>query len=148
MSKYYGVPLPEAFEKKKDAKPLSAAYVSKITYTLSALFAACVKNGILLQNPVTNATKPRIGEKDTPAHLDNMQIPVFLHALNTLDVDGSVRVCLTLMLMLGLRSGEARGLRWVDVDFNSGVVSVEKNCGETFDGLALTELNMKNWHTS
>jgi integrase len=47
------------------------------------------------------------------------------------------------MLMLGLRSGEARGLRWIDVDFNSGVVSIEKNCGDTFGGLALTELKTK-----
>jgi integrase len=48
------------------------------------------------------------------------------------------------MLMLGLRSGEARGLRWVDVDFNNNnIVSVEKNCGDTMSGLALTDLKTK-----
>jgi integrase len=47
------------------------------------------------------------------------------------------------MLMLGLRSGEARGLRWIDVDFNNGIVSIEKNCGDTLCGLALTELKTK-----
>lgn len=47
------------------------------------------------------------------------------------------------MLMLGLRSGEARGLRWCDVDFQNNVVSVEKNVGDTFNGLALTELKTK-----
>lgn len=143
IAKYYGVSLPAAFEKKVDAKPLSAAYVSKITYTLSALFTACVKNGILLQNPVSNATKPRVGEMDIPAYLDNTQIPIFLDALGKLDIDNSIRVALTLMLMLGLRSGEARGLRWIDVDFNNDVVSVEKNCGDTLNGLALTELKTK-----
>ena len=119
IAKYYGVPLPSAFEKKSNVKPLSPSYVSKITYTLSALFTACVKNGILLKNPVENATKPRIGERDIPAYLDNRQIPIFLDALNELDIVYSVRVDLTWMLMLGLRSGEARGLRWVDVDFNT-----------------------------
>lgn len=143
IAKYYGVPLPSAFEKKSNIKSLSPSYVSKITYTLSALFTACVKNGILLKNPVENATKPRIGERDIPAYLDNRQIPIFLDALNVLNVDNSVRVALMLMMMLGLRSGEARGLRWVDVDFSAGVVSIEKNCGETFDGLALTELKTK-----
>ena len=143
IAKYYGVPLLTAFDKKADVKPLSAAYVSKITYTLSALFTACVKNGILLQNPVENATKPRIGEKDTPAYLDNTTIPIFLDALGEFDFDNSIRVVLTLMLMLGLRSGEARGLRWVDIDFNNGIVSIEKNCGDTFNGLALTELKTK-----
>ncbi|MDR0616630.1 MAG: tyrosine-type recombinase/integrase [Synergistaceae bacterium] len=143
VAKYFGVPLSSAFEKKADVKPLSAAYVSKITYTLSALFTACVRNGVLLQNPVTNATKPRIGEQDMPAYLDNAQIPIFLGALNELDIDSSARVSLTLMLMLGLRSGEARGLRWIDIDFNSGIVSIEKNCGDTLNGLALTELKTK-----
>ncbi|MCL2835301.1 MAG: site-specific integrase [Defluviitaleaceae bacterium] len=143
VAKYYGVPLLTAFEKKTTTKPLSALYVSKITYTLSALFTACVKNGVLFQNPVMNATKPRIGEKDIPAYLDNTQIPIFLDALGELDIDNSIRVSLTLMLMLGLRSGEARGLRWVDVDFNTGIVSIEKNCGDTFDGLALTDLKTK-----
>ncbi len=143
VAKYYGQPLLGAFEQKVDVKPLSAEYVSKITYTLSALFTACVKNGVLLQNPVINATKPRIGEKDTPAYLDNTNIPIFLDALGELDIDNSIRVALTLMLMLGLRSGEARGLRWIDVDFNNNVVSVEKNVGETFNGLALTDLKTK-----
>ena len=143
VAKYYDVPLITAFEKKVDVKPLSASYVSKITYTLSALFTACVKNGVLPQNPVANATKPRIGEKDIPAHLDNTQIPIFLDALGELDIDNSIRVALTLMLMLGLRSGEARGLRWIDVDFNNCIVSIEKNCGDTLNGLALTELKTK-----
>lgn len=143
VAKYYGQTLLGAFEQKVDVKPLSAEYVSKITYTLSALFTACVKNGVLLQNPVINATKPRIGEKDTPAYLDNTNIPIFLDALGELDIDNSIRVALTLMLMLGLRSGEARGLRWIDVDFNNNVVSVEKNVGETFNGLALTDLKTK-----
>jgi integrase len=143
VAKYFGVSLLTAFEKKTDVKPLSAAYVNKIAYTLSALFSACVKNGVLLQNPVANATKPRIGEQDIPAYLDNSQIPIFLDALNALDIDNSIRVSLNLMLMLGLRSGEARGLRWIDVDFNNGIVSIEKNCGDTLRGLALTELKTK-----
>ncbi|MDR1001597.1 MAG: site-specific integrase [Clostridiales bacterium] len=143
IAKYFGVPLATAFEKKADIKSLSAAYVGRISSTLSALFTACVKNSILLQSPVTNATKPRIGEHDTPAYLDNIQIPIFLDALNDVAIDNSVRVALTLMLRLGLRSGEARGIRWIDVDFNSGVVSIEKNCGKTLAGLALTELKTK-----
>ena len=143
VAKYYGVPLLTAFEKKADVKPLAATTVSKITYTLSALFTACVKNGILAQNPVANATKPRVGEMDIPPYLDSIQISIFLDTLNTLDMDNSARVVLYLMLMLGLRSGEARGLRWIDIDFDNNVVSIEKNAGDTFNGLALTELKTK-----
>ena len=143
VAKYYDVPFSTAFEKKVEVKPLSASYVSKITYTLSALFTACVKNGVIFHNPVANATKPRIGEKDIPPYLDNTTIPIFLDTLADIDIDNAIRVSLVLMLMLGLRSGEARGLRWCDVDFQNNVVSVEKNVGDTFNGLALTELKTK-----
>lgn len=143
VAKYYGLSLASAFDKKTEEKPLSATYVSKITYTLSALFTACVKNGILTSNPVANATKPRIGEADVPPYLDTTTIPIFLEALEEINLDNSIKVALTLMLMLGLRSGEARGLRWCDIDFNANVVSIEKNVGDTFNGLALTELKTK-----
>ena len=108
-----------------------------------SFFTACVKNGVLLTNPVANATKPRIGEMDIPPYLDNTTIPIFLNALNEINIDNSIRVSLILMLMLGLGSGDARALRWVDVDFNSNVVSIEKNAGDTFNGLALTDLKTK-----
>jgi integrase len=143
LSKYYGVTLSAAFEKKIEVKPLSATYVNRLACTLSALFTACVKNGVLLQNPVANAIKPRIGEKDIPPYLDNTQIPIFLNALNEIDIENNVRVAIILMLMLGLRSGEARGLRWCDIDYINGIVSIEKNCGKTLNGLALTELKTK-----
>jgi integrase len=143
ISNYYNVPLLTAFERKCAEKPLSASYVSKLTYTLSALFTACVKNNILLMNPVANAIKPRVGEMDVPAYLDNVQMPIFLNALQTLHLDSSVRVSLYLMLMLGLRSGEARGLRWNDIDFDYGIISIEKNAGKTRSGLQLTELKTK-----
>jgi integrase len=143
IAKYYGVSLSSAFDKKIEVKPLSASYVSRIAYVLSALFTACIKNGILTQNPVSNATKPRIGEMDIPPYLDNTQIPIFLNVLNNSNIDNSIRVAITLMLMLGLRSGEARGLRWCDIDYNSGVVSIEKNCEHTVNGLALTDLKTK-----
>ena len=60
----------------------------------------------VFENPVFYATKPRVGEIDIPAYLDNRQIPVFLDALNEVDVENSIRVALILMLMLGLRSGD------------------------------------------
>lgn len=102
-----------------------------------------MKNGILTSNPVANATKPRIGEADVPPYLDTTTIPIFLEALEEINLDNSIKVSLMLMLMLGLRSGEARGLRWCDIDFNTNVVSIEKNVGDTFNGLALTDLKTK-----
>jgi len=146
LSKFYNIPLTEAFDEKPTRNTdgsLSAEFVSKITSTLSAVFTALVNDNVLSENPVRKAKKPRIPEKDTQPYLDDKQMPLFLDALDKLNVYDSVRVSLLLMLMLGLRSGEARGLRWCDVDFVKGIVSVKTGDGDTFDGLALTELKTR-----
>jgi len=143
VARYFGYTITQAFDMVDVSAPLSPSFVSAITYTLSAVFSACVKNGILASNPVNNASKPRIGERDTPAYLDNKQIQVFMSVLDTIDCDNSVRVALHLMLQLGLRTGEARGLRWIDVDIDNRVVHIEKNAGDTFNGLELTDLKTK-----
>jgi len=45
--------------------------------------------------------------------------------------------------MLGLRSGEARALRWIDVDFTAGIVHVNRSVGETRSGLIIGEPKTK-----
>jgi len=97
---------------------------------------------VLAKNPVLTATKPRVGEAERGAFLDNFQLPVFMNALSDID-DSNIRVCLMLCLQLGLRSGEARGLRWCDVDFNNAIIHVNHSAGETRNGLIIGEPKTK-----
>jgi integrase len=141
-AEFFNVSLDTAFECREETKPLKATFVNRISTQLSALFTALVKNEVLAKNPVLAATKPRVGEQERGAFLDNAQLPVFLRALDDLAND-DVRVCLSLCLKLGLRSGEARALRWCDVDFHSAIIHVRHSAGETKKGLIIGEPKTK-----
>ena len=142
MSEHFNVPLDKAFTKTKTQRPLSAGMVSSITYTLSAILTALVRADVLTRNPVLNATKPRIGEAKRGAYLDTEQLPIFQAALSLVSED-SIRIALTLCLQLGLRSGEARALRWNDVDYQSGIVHIDHNAVVTEKGLIIGEPKTK-----
>ena len=139
---YFNTPLETAFERREVKHPLKATYVNRISTTLSALFTMLVNNDVLEKSPVKKATKPRMGEADRGAYLNNAQLPVFLSALDNI-ADKSVRVCLLLCLMLGLRSGEARALQWRDVDFDSAIIHINRSVSETRSGLIIGEPKTK-----
>jgi integrase len=141
-AKYFDVPLGTAFERREETEPLKATFVNRISTQLSAFFTALVKNEVLTKNPVITATKPRVGESERGAYLDNIQLSVFLTALYII-ADDNVKVCLSLCLKLGLRSGEARALRWRDVDFNNAIVHIDHSVAETNAGLLIGEPKTK-----
>ena len=142
ISGHFDVPLEKAFSQTRTQSPLSAGMVSSITYTLSALLSALVRADVLTRNPVVNATKPRVGEAERGAYLDTEQLPIFQAALDSVK-DDNVRIALTLCLQLGLRSGEARALRWNDVDFQSCIVHIDHNAVVTATGLIIGEPKTK-----
>jgi integrase len=135
---YYGVPLDKAFERCEGKSPLKATTTNRINTCLSAMFTALVHHDILQKNPCTHATKPRIGEAERGAFLDNFMLGIFAAALENV-ADDNTRITLTLLLHLGLRSGEARALRWTDVEFQSMIVSVNHSAGKTSNGLIIGE---------
>jgi integrase len=139
---YFDVELEKAFEIREEKSPLKATFVNRISTSLSALCTALVKNEVLVKNPVINAAKPRVGEAERGVYLDSSQLPIFMNALGGLE-DSNVRVCLSLCLQLGLRSGEARALRWQDVDYQSGIVHVDHNAVVTETGFVIGEPKTK-----
>ena len=141
-AEYFKTDIGVAFERRDIVNPLKATFVNRISTQLSALFTALVKNEVLSKNPVLTATKPRVGEAERGAYLDNAQLPIFLAALESLAND-SVRVCLSLCLKLGLRSGEARALRWCDVDFHNAIIHINHSVSETHNGLVIGDPKTK-----
>jgi len=143
ISGYFNTNINTAFEKRKTVKPLKPITVNRISTSLSGFFTACVKNDIIIRNPCQAATKPRVGEPERGAYLDSETLPIFLSALDGVNND-NVRVALTLCLHLGLRSGEARALKWGDVDFVNRILSINHSTTETaHGGLALSEPKTK-----
>jgi len=88
--------------------------------TMSNIFAYGVSANLLQQNPAAGLDwDPAPDPRDLP--IENAeQIELLLTACRA----SNYRTALMLGIGLGLRSGEARGLRWRDVDFDNRIVRI------------------------
>jgi integrase len=98
----------------------SAATVNGARQVLGAICKHALRNRIIAFNPV-EPTSPVRRQKEDPTQVktpwSREEISLVLSHAQTKD---NLDVFLHLMLHLGLRSGEALGLRWCDIDQESG----------------------------
>ena len=107
---------------KEDAEPLSPTTVAGTHTILSRSLKVAVQREFLTRNPVALVDAPRRSdvEADVLTH-DQGQ------ALIDTARDKRNAARWTVALSLGLRQGEALGLRWPDVDMESGLLTVRKS---------------------
>lgn len=109
---------------------LSRRSVLHLHRVLSEALNQAVKWQWLARNPAAGAEPPTPTEKE----------------MSTVDEDGSLRLLeeaadswlylpILLGLTLGVRRGEVLGLRWTDVDFDRGLVSIRRSLEQTRQGL-------------
>lgn len=113
-------------------KYLSASSIRYVHATLRAALNDAVKKRILPFNPCYSVTLAA-RNKYVARTLTQDEIKAFLNAC-----DGSpIGLELTLMLMLGLRRGEALGLRFSDIDFERRIAHIQQQyttCGKDKTG--------------
>ncbi len=102
---------------------LSASTVGRVRGAVSAIFTTAVRKGMLEKNPVANTTPPKIEHTKRP-FLDDSQCKRLLSILDEQD-NAQLKVMITMLLYTGLRSGELLALRWEDIDFEDGIISVK-----------------------
>ena len=104
-----------------DEKGLSPNTVRKHHVLLHTALKAAFRQGVLSSNPAQRATPPRPASTDvlyyTPAHLNRL-----LREVRGLPLELPVK----LACHLGLRRSEVLGLRWRDVDLQTGLLSVRR----------------------
>lgn len=100
---------------------LCAMSVGKTHRVLRIAFRRAVKLGFILRAPTEMASppKPEYVERVT---LSAEQVRAFLQSTR----DDRLHALWVLFLMQGLRSGEALGLRWQDIDFEARQLSVRQ----------------------
>ncbi|MFJ4434777.1 tyrosine-type recombinase/integrase [Streptomyces sp. NPDC088923] len=112
----------ERFYGKMRASGRKPATIHQIHRTFRAALNEAVRRGHLGQNPVKLAKAPRLREKEVePFTVDEVQR--LLAAADRRRNSARWAVALS----LGLRQGEALGLKWTDVDLNRGVLMVRRS---------------------
>jgi integrase len=102
---------------------LSAASVRRVHATLHRAFRDAMRWGYLLANPASAADPPRehVLARERPSW-SSAELAAFLRSVESDRLYGLWR----LLAMSGCRRGEALGLRWDDLDLESGAVRIRR----------------------
>ena len=134
VSAAVGLAFSKAFAEhtQKDGK-LNNNSVIRYQAMLSSIFKKGVQWGLINENPCSRAEHPKAEEIDIRV-LTEEEIPKLLDALS--DAPPQYNVITQLALLLGARRGEICALRWSDIDFEKGTLSIKRTV-QSIPGIGL-----------
>lgn len=134
VSAAVGLAVSRAFnEHPKKGGKLNSNSVLHYHAMLSSVFRKGVQWGLINENPCARAERPKASEIDVET-LDEEDIARLLEALAGAPVHFSVIT--QLALLTGARRGEICGLRWSDIDFEKGTLSIKRTV-QSIPGIGL-----------
>ena len=103
------------------ASGLAPVTIKNYVRIFGAAMNSAIEAGLIKSNPTEGAKMPRVSP--TKFHIvDRADIPAFIAAAQNTPYPNE----LIFMLFSGLRVGEARGLRWADIDFDAATMHVQR----------------------
>ena len=114
-------PMNELFTPVGVNKPLSSKTVLHYHRLISSILSTAVEWGALFANPCERTKPPRVEHKD-PKYLDEVQAAKLLDLLEGEDM--LYKTAVRFLLFTGLRRGEALGLNWSDIDFDTAIIQI------------------------
>jgi integrase len=119
-------------------KGKSPSYVKKILAVISGSLKRAERWELIPKNPSALIDKPRISKKELTVW-DKHEVEQFLKVAK----NDRLYIAFLLAIMTGMRQGEILGLRWKDIDFENGVISIQQTLSH--DGKKfLTEAKTKS----
>lgn len=103
-------------------KGLAPSSIKIVSAILSGCLKQAMKNRLIELNPVTLANLPRRKEKEEPRVLTREEQRIFMEYAK----DSYLYNMFDLALKTGLRSGEVRGLKLIDVDKGANVLQIRR----------------------
>jgi integrase len=100
------------------ANTSGAVAANRTRSTLSAMLSWAMKEGLAENNPIANTNKR--AEQDRDRVLIDAELATIWNALD----DGHFGSIVKLLMLTGQRRGEIAGLRWSEIDFQKGVISL------------------------
>lgn len=106
--------------------PHSPSYCRTIYVVLRSMFTVAVRNGYVEQHPCDYVILPKLPPKveEASPRLNEDQARELMRMTAEYNWFNSI---IRFLLLTGVRSGEAFGLRWVDVDFKRDLIHIRYN---------------------
>ena len=119
----FNLPVEDIFETAANGR-LSSSTVQHYHRLISSILSTAVKWQIIFANPCERVDPPKAERKEA-RYLDEEQTAQLLEALE--DAPAQYRVIITLLLYTGLRRGELFGLEWNDINWDIGLLDVQRS---------------------
>ncbi len=103
--------------------PLSETTIRYYHRILSSIFSTAVEWGVVKENPVKRVKAPRVKKKKVRVY-NLEEAAAMLEALKEEPLKWQVLVHLA--LVTGLRRGELLGIEWQDINFEKGILDINK----------------------
>ena len=103
------------------AANLTASSIRFYMQVFKTAINCAVEAGLMTDNPAEKVKLPTVQPHKFTV-IDRAEIPAFMAAAQRTKYGNE----LITMLLTGLRGGELRGLKWSDIDFNAGVMSIQR----------------------
>lgn len=130
--------------KSDGGKGLKGATVLNQVNYLHAIYAFAQRREYVDSNPVSAASKPRAGRRTTKfSFLSPAEVDAVLAAVADDDLGPTDRAIILTAAFTGLRQGELIALRWEDIDWLDGFVSVTRSVSRGKEGTAKSERSVR-----
>ena len=111
----------------KTLKPLSAKTILEHHRLIRAMLHKAVYWQMIISNPAERVQPPKT-RKPKRRYYDDEQTKFLLENLTELGTEQiKYKVAIILTIFTGVRLGELMGLEWQDVDFKTGIISINKS---------------------
>ena len=112
---------------KKTIKPLSGKTILEHHRLLRAMLHKAIYWQLIVSNPAERVQPPK-AMKPKRRYYDDEQCKILLKNLTELGEEQiKYKVAIILTIFTGVRLGELMGLEWQDVDFKTGIVSINRS---------------------
>lgn len=96
--------------------------------SIRALFGYAFDNEIISENPMVKVRQPKRPKDDAPNEPESYSEEEVAHIIRCLSNEPlKWRSLILFLIFSGCRRGEAVGLKWSDIDFETGTVNIERN---------------------
>ena len=110
--------------KTSQGKPLSPQSRKHHYSTLNLIFKYAIQKGYINDNPMNGVESPKLKRHKVEAFTKS-ETTLFINAIDELPL--MLRTMYYILLTTGVRRGECFGLKWGDIDFRSGLMSINRN---------------------
>ena len=111
----------------KTLKPLSGKTILEHHRLLRAMLHKAVYWQVIVSNPAERVQPPKV-KKPKRKYYDDDQCKILLENLEQLDEEQiKYKTAIILTVFTGVRLGELMGLEWQDVDFKTGIISINRS---------------------